>query len=312
MVIPWSNYVQLNLAIWLLWIVAVTSIRVSILHLYIVIFRKTWFHRMAYALMFICTVWCIAFMVSYFLVCRPLTKHPRRIRPCGEGSLRDIIGNVLNLGLDVVILSMPMPLLWALHIPLKKKMALCAIFGIGFGWEPLCPTTCLSRWQSELIVSPSRISVFCGVRQKTIVATSNEYFIPSLAYIDVDFGLWLAAEPLLAIITANLPLIAHVFSKLSSYYRRLRTQRLQQSNTNRELNNHGWALSSFHRDRLNPHRFERLHTGPRSHRMADSVESSFHTTTISSVSPALLSNQDRHGQINVTTDWVVESSSCVV
>ncbi len=83
--------------------------------------------------MFICTVWCVAFIVSYFLVCRPLAIHPYTGRPCGEGLLRDFIGNVLNLGLDVVILSMPMPLLWALHIPLKKKMALCAIFGIGFG-----------------------------------------------------------------------------------------------------------------------------------------------------------------------------------
>ncbi len=85
---------------------------------------------MAYALMFICTVWCIAFMVSYFLVCRPLAMYPYIVRPCSEGYF---IGNVLNLGLDVVILSMPMPLLWALQIPLKKKMALCAIFGIGFG-----------------------------------------------------------------------------------------------------------------------------------------------------------------------------------
>jgi len=90
---------------------------------------------MVYALMSICTVWCVASMMSNFLICRPftVTLDPTTHGACGEGSLRDFVGNVLNLGLDVVILSMPMPLLWALQIPLKKKMALCAIFGVGFG-----------------------------------------------------------------------------------------------------------------------------------------------------------------------------------
>lgn len=134
----------------------------------------------------------------------------------------------------------------------------------------------------------------------------------SYEYYYADFGMWLAVEPLLAIITASLPLLAPVFSKLLCYCRQLRTQQLQQSNTNRELNNHGWALSSFHRDRLNPRRFERLHTDSPSHRMADDEETSFHTTTISSVSPALLSTLNRPSHINVTTDWVVESRYCAV
>lgn len=193
----------------------------------------------------------------------------------------------------------------------EENSSLCCLWLWLWVRTPL-PNYLSKSMAIELIVSPSRISAFCGVRQKIIVAASGGYFIswPSSSYL--DFGLWLAVEPLLAIITASLPLIAPVFSKLSSYYRRLRTQRLQQRNTNRERNNHGCALSSFHRDRLNSHRFERLHAGSRSHRTVHDMETSSHTTTISSVSPALLSNQNHYGQINVTTDWAVESSSCVV
>lgn len=89
---------------------------------------------MAYTLMFICTIWCVAFTISCFLICRPFTSvyHPHIVSYCDE-LLRDFVANVLNLGLDVVILSMPMPLLWGLQIPFKKKLALCALFGVGFG-----------------------------------------------------------------------------------------------------------------------------------------------------------------------------------
>ena len=125
----------MNFAIDLLWIAAITSIRVSILHLYVAIFRNARFYCVAYVVMGVSSVCCVALIMSDFLICRPFALRLGKTIPgtCGDLVLRYITANVLNLILDLVILSMPMPLLSGLQIPFRKKLALYAIFGFGFG-----------------------------------------------------------------------------------------------------------------------------------------------------------------------------------
>ena len=119
----------------LLWIAAIASIKISILHLYVAIFRSAWFRRVAQAVMGLCVVCGVAFIMDGFLICRPFAFNWNKTIPgvCGNQILVYVIAIVVNLLLDIVILSLPMPLIWGLQIPLRKKVALCAIFGLGFG-----------------------------------------------------------------------------------------------------------------------------------------------------------------------------------
>ena len=38
---------------------------------------------------------------------------------------------LINLALDAIIIALPMPVLWTLQMPTKKKIAISAIFGLG-------------------------------------------------------------------------------------------------------------------------------------------------------------------------------------
>ena len=119
----------------LLWMAAIASIKISILHLYVVIFRSAWFRRVAHVTAGACVICGVGFILEGFLICRPFAFNwDKSISGvCGDQALNYVVAIVVNLFLDVVIISLPMPLIWGLQIPSKKKVALCVIFGLGFG-----------------------------------------------------------------------------------------------------------------------------------------------------------------------------------
>lgn len=68
--------------------------------------------------------------------CKPIQYSWEQ--PLGtNGSCVDLIAAELGSGVtlmaaDVMILVLPMPMLWSLHVKWARKIQLCALFGIGF------------------------------------------------------------------------------------------------------------------------------------------------------------------------------------
>ena len=50
---------------------------------------------------------------------------------CSNLPVAYVASSIINLLLDVVVIVLPMPVLWALRIPTSKKIAISAMFGIG-------------------------------------------------------------------------------------------------------------------------------------------------------------------------------------
>jgi hypothetical protein len=68
------------------------------------------------------------------LFCIPLAANWDRTIPdakCGSLAAESISVGTINLLIDVSIIVLPMPVLWNLQLPVRKKIGLTAIFGIG-------------------------------------------------------------------------------------------------------------------------------------------------------------------------------------
>jgi hypothetical protein len=68
------------------------------------------------------------------LLCRPIAFFwdPTIVGgSCGNIANVFLSASCLNLVLDVMIVTFPMPMFWRLQMRTRKKLALVAIFGIG-------------------------------------------------------------------------------------------------------------------------------------------------------------------------------------
>ena len=75
----------------------------------------------------------IGVLLMLLLICRPFAKfwHPTLPGTCGNSITAIIIISVVNMCIDIVMISLPLPFLLWLKIPLKQKLGLVVIFGLG-------------------------------------------------------------------------------------------------------------------------------------------------------------------------------------
>ena len=116
-----------------LWVTTTTLIKLSILHLYVGIFERPYFRAAAYTVGILSVLFWIAYVLTGFLVCRPLAFNWDKTLhgTCGNTTSQEIGSATINMVLDLSIVILPMPLLWTLQLPLKKKFMLSGIFGLG-------------------------------------------------------------------------------------------------------------------------------------------------------------------------------------
>ncbi|KAK8088353.1 nucleoside-triphosphate phosphatase [Apiospora hydei] len=172
----------------LTWLTLVCLIKVSILHFYSRIFRRTMFVNVVYGVMCLVVAFYIAALFSDIFICIPPRKSwdPETPGRCGDSSVLYRALASTDTVIDVIIILLPMPMLWGLKLVTSKKVALTFIFGLGFIIIAL--TSVRIRFFSELdpfnITEPSRVALFSSL------------------------------VPLLGIINANLPAMAPAFNKM--------------------------------------------------------------------------------------------------
>lgn len=59
------------------------------------------------------------------------TEASTFVTPVNDLSLMSTAVSALNFASDLYILSLPLPVLWKLHLPTKRRVDLVAIFGTG-------------------------------------------------------------------------------------------------------------------------------------------------------------------------------------
>ncbi|RDL41339.1 Uncharacterized protein BP5553_01318 [Venustampulla echinocandica] len=172
----------------LLWAIATTFVKLSILFFYISIFTMPRLRSAVYVVIAVSVALVVVVILESFLLCRPFEYTWNRTIPgvCGDTQKAYLSVAIVNLAIDLSIVALPMPVLWSLKMAKKKKMAISAILCLGLC---ICAITA-ARIQSVLNLDPMDFTY-------TVVE-------------DTIFG---GLELELGIINACLPILRPLFSK---------------------------------------------------------------------------------------------------
>lgn len=78
--------------------------------------------------------WGIATWIVNLTVCAPIAFYYDKSIPggvCKDQSISGSVNGALSLLGDIFILSLPLPMIWKLHMNTRRKIALCGIFLLG-------------------------------------------------------------------------------------------------------------------------------------------------------------------------------------
>lgn len=112
-------------------------IKASALFLYRRIFQNRCFHIVCYTVLAFTTLYTVASLLVLTISClpplTPTPESPVAWLKCPEAYLKVVllVIFIVNVVLDGIILSLPLPLLWRLHTTTRKKLQLTLVFTLG-------------------------------------------------------------------------------------------------------------------------------------------------------------------------------------
>lgn len=123
-----------------LWITTNTLVKMSILAFYMTVFSSSKPFRIScYGMIALILGYWMSTIVRMYFLCHPFAAawDPQLLTTvsgafCVNLGMAYISVSIINLILDLAIFLLPMPLLWGLQMPLKKRILLMGIFGLGF------------------------------------------------------------------------------------------------------------------------------------------------------------------------------------
>jgi len=123
------------LAVQLIWAASLGATKVSICLFYISIFVIRPFRVAAYYVMAASIAFSLMVIISTLCICRPLAVWWEPALPgghCGNRNALWLAVGICNISTDLLVLSLPIPIVWKLQVPRVNKVALSGIFGLGF------------------------------------------------------------------------------------------------------------------------------------------------------------------------------------
>ena len=76
----------------------------------------------------------VSILLATLLICSPVTYSFDKTTPgghCGDLTSFELYTAILNLVLDFIIVTLPMPMLWSLQMRTKQKVGISIVLGIG-------------------------------------------------------------------------------------------------------------------------------------------------------------------------------------
>ncbi|KAJ0417853.1 hypothetical protein BJY00DRAFT_303147 [Aspergillus carlsbadensis] len=166
------------------WAVATTSVKLSLLSLYLKIFTTKLFKVLAWTVAACSVMLTIASILVAAFFCRPFAYYwdlsVERANHCGDDTKLQLSTAVVNMILDFLIVLLPLPILWQLQMSWKRKALLSGIFSLG-----LC--ICAMNLARTIVV----------VNQTPTDTTRTIALIGTLSTLEINVGMICAALPTL-------------------------------------------------------------------------------------------------------------------
>ena len=112
-----------------------TVIKLSVLLFYNRVFRIVFVYRIIFWIVtFLIVSWGIAINFLAIFTCDPVPLYWDRTIPgtCLNRSKTFLGATMPNIVIDFILLILPMPMLWRLHIQISSKVALVGVFSAGY------------------------------------------------------------------------------------------------------------------------------------------------------------------------------------
>ncbi|KAI2465983.1 hypothetical protein F4781DRAFT_369682 [Annulohypoxylon bovei var. microspora] len=115
------------------WIVGNLFAKLSILYLYNRIFTVEKFRQISCAVICLTVVYGIVFFAIFVSHCQPVSNlwNPQPGGWCRVIATEEFSSTCSSLVIDLIIIVLPMPILWGLHMTLYKRVILSIMFSIG-------------------------------------------------------------------------------------------------------------------------------------------------------------------------------------
>lgn len=97
------------------------------------LFPKRFFRYAVYVMMSFVVAFWIGLILTGFLICRPIAFNWDKTLDgqCGSTVGEEVSFAIVNMILDGIIVILPMPVVWRLQMPVKKKIGISCMFGLG-------------------------------------------------------------------------------------------------------------------------------------------------------------------------------------
>jgi hypothetical protein len=138
----------------------------------------------------------IAVQIAFFTACRPFSGYwavPPPNSQCTTLEHYAIVQAAFNLSSDFLIITVPVPMIVSLSLPLKQKIGLGVLFGMG------------TFVVSSSLVSPSPFPPFTNTNRLQIVAAILTKVYNLSDIYATTYMLWYVREASVAVYVANLP-----------------------------------------------------------------------------------------------------------
>ncbi|KAI9660212.1 MAG: hypothetical protein M1831_003519 [Alyxoria varia] len=170
----------------LVWAPATCLCKCSILVLYMELFPTQRFRYAVFATLGLVVAFFIGQILTAVLICRPVAlQWDKSIHgQCGSVVGQQIALAVVNMVIDAIIVALPMPVVWHLQMPVKKKIGISSMFALGL---IIC------------IMNAARIAI--------VVLADQEDFTYTL----VDVGVFSGLEIWFGVIAACVPTLGPLF-----------------------------------------------------------------------------------------------------
>ncbi|KAI9711780.1 MAG: hypothetical protein M1820_001925 [Bogoriella megaspora] len=176
-----TNKWQTQWACELLWAATTSIVKISVLLLYLRIFSKLRYMRIAaWTLIAFCALWGTAIIITGILQCRPVQRFWDPFVPgqCFDSRLLFIISTGISVATDVIVLVLPLHGIWGLQMPTSQKFQISGIFLLG-GFT--CGTS---------------IARFVSMFDSLTMDPTYDFFLPFI---------WSVTEACIGIVSACLP-----------------------------------------------------------------------------------------------------------
>ncbi|KAF9737638.1 hypothetical protein PMIN06_003911 [Paraphaeosphaeria minitans] len=177
------------------WGVAISSVKISILLLYVKLFAiNHTFRIICWIIIAIQCAWFVGVTLSGLLYCKPLAFAWDPTIPggkCGNATQAYLSAHIINLVLDIAVALAPIPVLAKLQLKKAKKIEITGIFALGI---IICAITI------------ARIILIKDLVPMDTTYTSSHIFFFTIL------------EPLLGIILACLPVLRPAMTQITSVF----------------------------------------------------------------------------------------------